>query len=95
MAEVGGAGIPLRQGMEKKYIPYKLPGKVIDCNSNWFYIGNHEPSLPKRVPRPPKLHWECTYLGHKKDQVAELLGRIELLRRSGITGASVVFSWIG
>jgi len=29
-AIVGGAGLQLRQGREKFYIPYKLPGKVID-----------------------------------------------------------------
>jgi len=33
---VGGAGLQLRQGIEKVYIPYKLSSKVIDWKSNGF-----------------------------------------------------------
>ena len=38
ISEVGGARLQLRQGMDKKYILYKLPSKVINWKASWFYI---------------------------------------------------------
>ena len=35
---VGGAGLQLRQGKDKLYIPYKLSSKVIDWKPKWLYI---------------------------------------------------------
>ena len=49
---VGGAGIKLRQRMDKVYIPYKLSGKVIDWNQKWFYIGKHGNTPPVIAPCP-------------------------------------------
>ena len=43
---VGGAGIQLRQRMDRVYIPYKLSQKVIEWKPRWFYVENHENSLP-------------------------------------------------
>ena len=37
---VGGAGIQLRQKMDRVYIPYKLSQKVIDWKPRWFYVEN-------------------------------------------------------
>jgi len=81
--------------MEKKHIPYKVPSKVIDWKANWFYVVNHEPTLPDGIPRPPKIRNECTRDAENEEQVTELLNKIALLRDSGITGRLVVLSWIG
>jgi hypothetical protein len=43
---VGEAGLQLRQGMEKVYIPYKFPSSLSGWKEHWFYIGNHAPSPP-------------------------------------------------
>ena len=53
LAVVGGASLQLRQGREKFYIPYKLPGKVIDWKDKWFYAENQAPPLPERTPGAP------------------------------------------
>ena len=45
IAEVGGAGVQLHQGMEKKHMSHKLRCKVVDWKNGWFYVGNHEPYL--------------------------------------------------
>jgi hypothetical protein len=55
MYEVGRAIIQLRQGMEKKYIPYKFLTRLSWWRKRWFYIGNHEPSLPKRTAGALKI----------------------------------------
>ena len=49
---IGGAGLQLRQGVGKKYIPYKLSKKVIDGKDYWFYVENQAPELPDRTPGP-------------------------------------------
>jgi hypothetical protein len=52
---VRGAGLQLRQGMEKVYIPYKFPSSLSGWKERWVYIGNHAPSLPERTARVPKI----------------------------------------
>ena len=47
---VGGAGLQLRQGKEKVYIPYKLSSKVIDWKLKWLYIENQWETLPAITP---------------------------------------------
>jgi len=46
------------RGWKRKYIPYKLPSKVVDSKDNWLYIENHEPSLPDPVLGPPRIRNE-------------------------------------
>jgi len=58
IAKVGGAGLQLRQGMDKKYISYDLSKKVIDWKTSWFYLENHTPKLPKRTPGTPRIRLE-------------------------------------
>ena len=50
---VGGAGIQLRQRMDRVYIPYKLSQKVIDWKPRWFYVKNQGNSLPFIIAGPP------------------------------------------
>ena len=71
----------LLQGLDRVYIPYKLSSKVIDWKANWFYIGNHAPSLPDRTPGPPKICPEWNSTGQNKDQVADLLEGIKELKK--------------
>jgi hypothetical protein len=56
MYKVNGAGLQLRQGMEKKYIPYKFPTSLYGWTERWFYIGNHHPSLPERTAEALRIH---------------------------------------
>ena len=53
---VGGAGLQLRQGKDKVYIPYKLSNKVIDWKPKWFYVENQWESVPAIIPGPP-IQW--------------------------------------
>ena len=83
----------LRQGVGKKYIPYKLTGKVIDWKDFWFYVENQKPALLARTPGPPipRASWNA-----KVDdlvQVNQLLDIIDQLKKKKITGASVVYNW--
>ena len=54
VATVGGANLELRSEMAGKYIPYTPRRQIGDWRAEWFYIDNHAPLLPDRVPGPPK-----------------------------------------
>jgi hypothetical protein len=93
--EVGGAGLQLRKGMEKKYISYKFPSSLSGWREKWFYIGNHAPSLPERTAGALKITREWSKPCKDESQIPELLGMIKKQRDAGVTGVVVMFSWIG
>jgi len=79
--------------MGEKYIPYSLRRQIGDWKAEWF-INNHAPALPERTPGPPKPgHERCVPAGNA-NQVGEIFERIANLRRDGVTGATVVSSWL-
>jgi hypothetical protein len=92
--EVGGAGIQLRLGMEKKYIPYKFLTSLSGWREWWLYIGNHQPSLPERTAGAPKITGEWTLGTWDMSQIEDLLGKIKKHRDARVTGASVMYSWV-
>src|SRR6185312_15895563 len=88
---VGGAGLQLRQGKEKVYIPYKLSSKVIDWMPKWLYIENQWETLPAITPGPPIQRPEWNKKPVDVSQIPELLDRIAILRQKHIIGDVVVF----
>ena len=80
--------------MAEKYIPYSLRRQIGDWKAEWFYIDNHAPALPERTPLPPTPRHEWCVPAGNADQVGELLTRIAMRRRKGVTGATVVSSWL-
>ena len=80
--------------MGEKYILYKTYNKIVDWKAYWFYVENHALALPDRVPGP-QYHNEWHFGGENAEQAEELLGRIENLKQSGVTGGSVVLTRIG
>jgi len=92
VATVGGANLELQSEMAGKYIPYNPRRRIGDWRSEWFYIDNHAPSLPDRVPGPPKRCHEWFHHGQNRVQEEQLLQRISVLKNNGVTGAMVAFS---
>jgi hypothetical protein len=97
IAEVGGAGLQLRQGMDKKYLEFKFPTSLSSWRERWFYIGNHKPSLPERTTEKLKIAREWREMPYQADmdKIYELLVKIMEHNIVGVTGASVVYSWMG
>jgi hypothetical protein len=95
MYEVNGAVFQLRQGMEKKYIPYKFPTSLSRWRDRWFYIGNHHPSLPERTAGELRIHGEWMMPCCGMSQIEELLGMVKKHRDAGFTGVSVMYTWLG
>ena len=77
---VGGAGLQLRQGKDKVYIPYKRSNKVIDWKPKWLYIENQSETLPAITSGAP-IQWpEWNKKPVDNSQVPELLSRFTKLR---------------
>ncbi|RLM78698.1 putative gypsy-type retrotransposon protein [Panicum miliaceum] len=74
---IRGAGFQLKQKMDLKYIQYKFPTSHSGWKDLWFYIGNHQPSLPERIGGVPTPHPKL----------------IQELKLMGVTGASVMYSF--
>ena len=91
---MGGANLQFRPGMVEKYIPYSLRRQIGDWKAEWFYIDSHAPALPERTPGPPRPRHEWCVPTGNANQVGELLKLIAKRRREGVTGATVVSSWL-
>jgi hypothetical protein len=91
----GGAGIQLRQQAGDKYLSYKFPSNLPRWKNYWFYIENHAPQLPAKSNNPPVVRpeWNLELSRGDMDQVEELLDIIEAHKMTGVTGASVMFSF--
>lgn len=92
---VGGGGIQLKQKLGDKYIEYEFPNNLLGWKDMWFYIGNHGPALPEktRYAPTPCAEWNQTLSASAMEQVNELLEIIKELKRMGVTGASVIYSF--
>jgi hypothetical protein len=95
LSAIGGAGIQLRQQAGDKYLSYKFPFNLPGWKNHWFYIENHAPQLPTKSNNPPVVRpeWNLELSRGDMDQVNELLDIIEAHKMTGVTGASVMFSF--
>jgi hypothetical protein len=93
---VGGAGIQFRQQAGDRYLSYKFSSNIPGWKSHWFYIGNHVPQLLERSGKPPVLRpeWNTKLSRGDMDQVDELLAIIAAHKKIGVTGTSIMFSFI-
>jgi hypothetical protein len=82
--------------MDQNYIDYKLPSSLSVWKERWFYIGNHKPAPAKRTNDRPKIRFEWLEKHSKgdMDQVNELIDLIKAHGLMGVTGASLMYSWI-
>jgi hypothetical protein len=92
---VGDAGIQLRQQASDKYLSYKFSSNISGWKNHWFYVKNHAPHLPEKMNNPPVVRpeWNIELSRGDMDQVEELLRTIEAHKLTGVTGASVMFSF--
>jgi hypothetical protein len=92
---VGGAGIQLRQQAGERYLSYKFPSNLTSWKNHWFYYENHATQLPNKTDNPPVVRpeWNLELFRGDMDQVEELLDIIEALKMTGVTDASVMFSF--
>lgn len=96
MNVIGGASFLIREQYSDRYLQYSFVDSFSDWKERWFYIDDHEPSLPKVTGYPPRYNsrWLNQPIDSERDQVDELLARIDVLKEKGLTGAVVAASFL-
>ncbi|RLN24729.1 retrotransposon protein, putative, unclassified [Panicum miliaceum] len=91
---VGGAGVQLHE--KALYLEYKTPSSLSRWHAQWFYIGNHKPSLPGRDNSPPQRQecWLKKLTEVERRDIPELMKCIKALKDKGVTVESVAYSFI-
>jgi hypothetical protein len=85
----------LRPGLKAKWIDTDLPDNTAGWRSEWFYVANQIPGLPRRTGhKPTKIsEWD---LGIPTRDLEDLKGVLELfsdMKKRGVTGAAVARSF--
>jgi len=95
-SRIGGYGLQLNQGQGSEYLAYSTPTSLSGWKNCWFYIGNHAPSLPVRTHEAlvPEDCWKYDVSEEDMAQVWGLLQKIQDLRKVGITGTTILLSWL-
>jgi hypothetical protein len=94
---VGAVMFVLKPGLKAEWIDNDLPDNTAGWRSEWFYIADQIPGLPRRsVHKPAKISkWD---LGLPTRDLKDLKGVLELvsdMKKRGVTGAAVArsFCW--
>jgi hypothetical protein len=85
----------LRSGLKAEWIDTDLPDNTTGWRSEWFYIVDQLPGLPRRTGhKPVKIsEWD---LGLSSRDLEDLKGVLELvnnMKKRGVTGATVTMSF--
>jgi hypothetical protein len=94
---VGAVMFVLRLDLKAEWIDTDLPDNIVGWRSEWFYIADQIPGLPRRTShKPAKIsEWD---LGLPTRDLEDLKGVLELvsdMKERGVTGAAVArsFCW--
>ena len=60
----------------------------------WFHVGNFESPLPERTAGAPQVQESWLSRGYDGKQVEAILRAIAIVKKKGVTGDHVVFSFI-
>jgi hypothetical protein len=85
----------LRSGLKTEWIDTDLPDNTTGWRSDWFYIADQRPALPKQTGhKPVKIsEWDLPLSSREVDDVKEVLALFSDLKERGVTGCSVVRSF--
>jgi len=79
---------------ESEYLSYHPSGKGVEWKSYWFYVGNFESPLPECTPGAPKAQVTCMSSSPGGSQVEKLCAALAKLKKKGVTGGTVVYSFL-
>jgi hypothetical protein len=85
----------LRSGLKAEWIDTDLPDNTVGWRSEWFYIADQIPGLPRRTGHKPVKISECD-LGLPTHVLEDLKGVLELvsdMKKRGVEGAAVARSF--
>jgi hypothetical protein len=94
---VGAVMFNLRSGLKAEWIDTDLPDNATRWRSEWFYIVDQFPGLPRRIGhKPVKINeWDLGLSSRDLGELKPVLGLVNELKKQGVTGATVArsFCW--
>jgi hypothetical protein len=92
---VGVVMFCLRSGLKSEWIDTDLHDNNAGWRSEWFYIADQLPGLPRRSGhKPVKIsEWDLAMSSRKADYLKEVLELVKDLKNRGVIGASVARSF--
>jgi hypothetical protein len=84
----------LRSGLKAEWIDTDLPDNTAGWRSEWFYIADHIPGLPRRTGhKPVKIsEWDLGLSTRDREDLKGVLEIVGDTKRRGVTGATVARS---
>jgi hypothetical protein len=87
----------LRPGLKAEWIDTDLPDNTAGWRSEWFYIADQLPGLPRCTShRPVKINeWDMGLLSRALGELKPVLELVNELKKQGVTGVAVArsFCW--
>jgi hypothetical protein len=85
----------LRSGLKAEWIDTDLPDNTAGWRSEWFYIADQVPGLPRRTGhRPVKINeWDLGLSSRDLKELEPVLELFDELKKKGVTGAVVARSF--
>jgi hypothetical protein len=92
---VGAVMFNLRSGLKAEWIDTDLPDNTTGWRSEWFYIADQIPGLPRRTGhKPVKINeWDLGLSSRDLKELESVLGLVSELKKRGVTGAVVARSF--
>jgi hypothetical protein len=92
---VGPVMFNLRSGLKAEWIGTDLPDNTAGWRSEWFYIADQIPGLPRRTGhKPVKIsEWDLGLSTHDLEDLKGVLELVSDMKKRGVIGAAVVRSF--
>ena len=84
----------LRPKTRSEYLAYDPVNKGAEWKKFWFHVGNFESPLPEWIASAPQVQESWSSKGPGGKQVEAILRAIAIVKKKGVTGDHVVFSFI-
>jgi hypothetical protein len=85
----------LRPGLKAEWIDTDLPDNTVGWRSEWFYIADQLPGLPRHTGhKPAKMNeWDLGLSFHDLAELKPVLEPVSELKKQGVTRAAVARSF--
>jgi hypothetical protein len=92
---VGAVMFNLRSGLKAEWIDTDLPDNTAVWRSEWFYIADQLPGLPRRAGHKPVQinEWDLGLSSRDLGELKLVLELVNELKKQGVTGAVVARSF--
>jgi hypothetical protein len=92
---VGAVMFNLKSGLKAEWIDTDLLDNTAGWRSEWFYIADRIPGLPRRTGhKPAKIsEWDLGLSTHELEELKGVLDLVSDMKKRGVTGAAVARSF--